>query len=203
MLNRNGLDLGATLLAAMAVAASLVSCQRDFDSPYVPGNSGYAGDDWTRDEDGNGIADSVDKYAPGCTLPPKQCMENAKVIGKLSGGQNALSARDMILWLDDSARTPALVWTPAEGSVRGYVLSSSDSAKVKPMGGKLRPMALGNAQITVTVPGADSLFASFIAKVVTGGKKVESVSAKDIVVQVGHDASPEIAWVPSDPLFMD
>jgi uncharacterized protein YjdB len=203
MLNRIGRNLGATVLAAMAGAVSLVSCQRDFDSPYVPGNPGYAGDDWTRDEDGNGIADSVDKYAPGCALPPRQCMANAKVIGRISGERNSLSARDMILWLDDSAKAPALAWTPSEGSVRGYVLSSSDSAKVRPRDGRLQPAAVGSAQITVTVPGADSLFASFIAKVVSGGKKVESVSAKDIMVQVGRDTSPELAWVPADPLFMD
>ena len=203
MVVRSKRNVGIALATALAGLLVFVSCRRDFDSPYMPGETGYAGDDWTRDADGNGIADSLDKYAPDCALPPKQCLANAKLIAKLSGGPNSLSAGDMLLWLGDTAQVPGLVWTPAEGSVRGYLLSSSDSSKVRPKDGRLQPVSLGSAQITVTVPGADSLYASFIAKVVSGGKKVESVSAKDLTVLVGRDTAPTVTWVPADPQFQE
>ncbi len=194
-----------TLIAALAgaVGFTAVSCQRDFDSPYIPGSANYAGDDWTRDGDGDGIADSLEKYAPGCRLPPNQCLANAKLVSSISGKQNALYARDMLLWLDDAPQSPGLDWTPAEGSIRGYVLTSSDSTKVRPVGGRLQPMAIGSAQIYVTVPGADSLFTNFIAQVAVGGKKVQSVSVQDLAVLAGRDTMPNVTWFPVDALYRD
>ncbi|MEO7777201.1 MAG: hypothetical protein ABIY63_06695, partial [Fibrobacteria bacterium] len=120
---RGALGAAAALLLILAAA----SCRRDFDSPYMPGSGSYAGDEWTRDADENGIADSLEKYAPGCDLPPKQCLANAKIICGISGEKNSLYARDLLLWLDDPPQAPSLQWTPAEGSVRGYSLSSSDT----------------------------------------------------------------------------
>lgn len=196
-------NLGAALAALLAAASAFVACRHDFDSPYIPGSSGYAGDDWTRDDDGNGVADSLDKYSPECALPPRQCLENAKIISEISDQPNALSAHDMILWLGDTARVPALVWTPAEGSVRGYRLSSSDSSTVKPVDGRLAAVAAGSAQISVSVPGADSLTAVFSAKVASVGKKVESVSVADLTVLVGRDTAPVVTWTPANPLYAD
>jgi uncharacterized protein YjdB len=196
-------NLGVTALAALAGAAILISCRRDFDSPYMPGSPGYAGDDWTRDEDGNGVADSLDKYSPSCKQSPKACLENAKVISRISGQPNSLSARDMILWIGDSAQSPNLLWTPAEGSVRGYELSSSDTAKVKIRDGKLWAASKGSAQISVSVPGADSLSAYFIATVVSGGIRVESVSARDLTLRVGRDTTADVVWNPADADFRE
>ncbi|MDB5050081.1 MAG: hypothetical protein JWO30_3152 [Fibrobacteres bacterium] len=203
MENRSNRILGVTVLAALAGAVILVSCRRDFDSPYMPGSPGYAGDDWTQDKDGNGVADSIEKYSPACKLPPDQCLENAKVIGRISGEPNTLSARDMLLWLGDTGQAPSLIWNPAEGSVRGYVLASSDSSTVRPKDGMLVPMTVGSAQVFVTVPGADSLVASFIVKVVSGGQRVVSVSATDLTVLVGKDTAPNVTWTPANPLYRD
>ena len=203
---RSRRNLGVTSLAALACAAILViaiSCRRDFDSPYMPGSPGYAGDEWTKDADGNGVADSLDKYSPICGASPKTCLENAKVISRISSQRNTLTARDMLLWAGDPPQGPNLEWTPAEGALRGYALFSSDSSKVKIRDGLLLPVSAGNAQISVTVPGADSLVASFIAKVVSGGIRLESVSAKDISVNVGRDAMADVAWSPANADFRD
>lgn len=191
------------LMRALGAVLVMAACNREFESPYTPGSSGYAGDEWTEDDDGDGVADSLEKYAPDCELPAAQCLENAKVIGRISTVRNALSARDMMLWMDEPAQAPSLVWTPSEGAARGFVLSSSDSSKVRPSDGKLQPMSTGNAQITVTVPGADTLSATFIAKVVSGGKKVEAVSSRDMIISVGSDTVPALAWTPPDATYRD
>jgi uncharacterized protein YjdB len=190
--------LGLAALAAMAGAIILIACRRDFDSPYMPGSPGYAGDDWTRDADGNGIADSLDKYSPGCKLPPKLCLENAKVISGISRVKNSLNARNITLWAGDGAQAPILEWTPSEAALRGYSMSSSDTTKVLIRDDRLLPVAVGSAQISVSVPGVDSLFTSFIAKVVSGGIRVESVSARDITMSSGRDTVAVVKWTPAD-----
>lgn len=189
----------------LALAAALMSCRSDheFDSPYLPGNPGYAGDDWTRDRDGNGIADSLDKYTPGCRLPPAQCLENAQVISQISPLENGLDARNMLLWIGDSAQSPILVWKPAEGALRGYRLTSSDSSVVRVKSGKVQPIAEGSAQISVTVPGMDRLNTSFIAKVATDGNRVEAVTVPDMVLEAGRDTLPPVSWQPSDARFKE
>jgi uncharacterized protein YjdB len=190
--------LGLAALAAIAGAVILSACRRDFDSPYLPGSPGYAGDDWTRDSDGNGVADSLDKYSPGCKLPPKLCLENAKVISGISDVKNSLNAKNITLWVGDGAQAPILEWTPSEGSLRGYSLSSSDTSKVLIRDDRLLPVAVGSVQISVSVPGADSLFTSFIAKVVSGGIRVQSVSAQDITMSSGRDTVAAVKWTPAD-----
>ena len=169
----------------------------------MPGSPDYEGDEWTTDTDKDGVADSLQKYAPGCALPPDQCLENAKVIGRISKSENKLYARDMMLWLGEGSRPPSLEWTPSEGALRGYGLSSSDSSVVKPENGRLSALKVGSAQITVTVPGVDSLWASFIAKAVTGGRKVESVSAREMTLPVGSDSAPNVIWAPLDASYQD
>ncbi|MDQ3000990.1 MAG: hypothetical protein M3Y08_06980 [Fibrobacterota bacterium] len=193
-------NAGFFFVSVVICAAIVVSCRRDsdFESPYMPGSPGYAGDEWTRDADGNGVADSLDKYSPTCKLPPKQCLENSKVISKISGVQNTLNAREMLLWLGDPGLAPSLVWAPAEGAVREYLLTSSDTTTVKVQGTRLVPVSIGSAQITVTVPGADSLTASFITRVVSAGKKVQSVSSSDLTIKVGEDIMPSVTWLPAD-----
>ncbi|MDB5102937.1 MAG: Ig domain protein group 2 domain protein [Fibrobacteres bacterium] len=184
------------MLAAAAGLAILNSCRKEFDSPYMPGSPGYAGDDWTRDGDGNGVADSIDKYSPTCNQSPKVCLENSKVISKIATSQ--MVASNMLLWLGDSAQAPRLAWSPAEASLRGYVLASSDTTMVKIRDGMLLPVGKGSAQIAVSVPGAEYLNQSFIAQVVAGGVRVSSISAKNISVMVGKDTAASLDWIPQN-----
>ncbi|GEM_PF-2049338 len=186
------------LAAALVMGLGAISCHRDFESPYFPGSKDYAGDDWTRDTDGNGISDSVERYAPTCALPPQQCIDRAKAISKLLTGRNSLAAMDMLLWLGEKPSPPRLIWSLPADSILEYVLVSSDSNKVRPKDGGLEAVSAGSAQITVTVPGSAKIGASFIAKVIGSGKKVESVSAKSLSVHVGRDSAPEVAWIPAD-----
>ncbi len=185
--------------AGLGVLLALLACvsDREFDSPYLPGNP----DDWTRDTDHDGIADSVHKYLPDCKLLPKRCLDNAKILSTIPADQYALAARNMLLWLGDSARLPELEWTPALASLRGYVLSSPDSSIVRVRDGRLVPVAAGNAQIEVAVPGMASLGTSFIATVAAQGKRVDSVRVADLVVPAGKDTFPSVTWFPSDAAF--
>ncbi len=187
----------------LVLGGALVACRHEFESPYLPGSPGYAGDDWTRDGDHNGVADSLDKYSPGCLLPPKQCIDNAKIISKIPPGEDHLLARDMLLWVGDTARSPNLEWSPAEGVLRGYLLTSSNPKVASIVGGKVLADSVGSAMITVTVPGMEILATSFIAKVVAQGKRVESISAKDLTLQVGQDTSAMLTWVPADADYQD
>lgn len=183
--------------AGMFLVVLLFACTREYDSPYVPGSGSYAGDDWTRDADGNGMADSVEKYAPECPKTPKECIENAKVLSRIGQGYS-LTAVDMILWHGSAPVQPRLTWDPVEANVRGFTLSSSDTAKVKIKDGLLDPVGVGNAQVSVTVPG-ESRAASFIVKVVPrAGAQVKSLTAKDMVLEAGKEAPPEITWTPAD-----
>jgi uncharacterized protein YjdB len=197
---RNGRMAAWAGLAALFALLACVS-DREFDSPYLPGNPDYAGDDWTRDSDGDGIADSVHKYLPGCKLPPKRCLENAKILSSIPEDELALVARDMLLWLGDSAQAPDLDWTPALASLRGYSLASSDSLTVRVRDGKLVPVAAGSAQIDVLVKGMDSLKVAFIATVSAQGKRVDSVRVRDMIVPAGRDTFPGVTWFPSDAAY--
>jgi uncharacterized protein YjdB len=184
---------------------ALFACRldRQFESPYLPGSPDYEGDDWTRDKDKDGIADSVEKYLPGCKLPPKQCIENAKILGAIPDDRYALTARNELLWMGDSEQAPDLEWTPAAAALRGYALMSSDSSIVRVRNGKLLPATVGSAQIDVEVPGLKLLGTSFIATVVSQGKRLDSVVVADFEVGVGSDSQPHAVWYPSDATYRD
>jgi uncharacterized protein YjdB len=194
---------GIAAWPAWTAVLALLACvsDREFDSPYLPGNPDYAGDDWTRDSDHDGIADSVHKYQPDCKLTPKRCLDNAKILSTIPANEYALTARDMLLWLGDAGQAPDLDWTPALASLRGYVLTSSDSSIVGMRDGKLLPMAAGSAQIEVGVTGMPSLGCSFIATVAAQGRRVDSVRVPDLVVPAGKDTFPAVTWFPSDAAF--
>lgn len=182
---------------------ALLACQsdREFSNPYLPGDPDYAGDDWTRDSDGDGVADSIEKYLPDCKLAAKRCLDNAKILSGIPLDRYALAAGNMLLWIGDSARQPKLEWNPPEAALRGYALSVSDSSVVRVRDGKLVGMAIGSAQVDVSVPGMRSLGASFVATVAAQGKRVDSVRVPDLSLHAGDDTIPPVSWFPADAAY--
>jgi uncharacterized protein YjdB len=173
------------------------------DSPYLPGSKDYAGDDWTHDGDGDGVADSVEKYAPACDGSPGLCLKNARILKDIPPGRLGLRAEDLLLWQGDPPAAPELDWSPSEAALRGYVLASSDTGVVAIRGGKLIPKAAGESRIDVVSPGAGALKTGFLARVVAGGVRLDSVRAPDLVLAEHADTLPALQWYPPDATYKD
>ncbi len=68
-----------------SAAALFFGCEMGpAESVYHPGNEAYPGKDWSRDWNGSGVADSVEKYAPGCTDNPAECLRQALIAASLT-----------------------------------------------------------------------------------------------------------------------
>jgi uncharacterized protein YjdB len=180
----------------------LASCERDFQNPFDPGSPDYVGDDWSRDYNGDGIADSVEKYYPSCKLEPRQCAAQAKELSQLAQSAKGFSGRDMILWQGGQGSEPRLEISPPELAAKGITLTSSDSQKVLPRNGLLYGLKKGEAKIQASIPGL-SLSTSFTAKVVADGKPVKSLSAADMNLGIGQESEPRLTWTPADAAYKD
>lgn len=192
----------AARIAIVGVAGLLPGCQREYESPYLPGSGQYAGDEWTRDADGDGVADSVAKYAPECGKDPETCIADAKVVSRI-GEDYQVAFGDMILWKGSSEIPPRATWTPEEASARGYRLHSSDTAKVRIRHGRMDALGEGNAQVTAALHGGNRTF-SFMVRVVGGeGKRVLGITAEDLTVDAGTEVVPGIGWNPPDARFKE
>ncbi|HLP42973.1 MAG TPA: hypothetical protein VK465_15800, partial [Fibrobacteria bacterium] len=95
-----------------------------------------------------------------------------------------------------------LTWSPTHASGLGVVLQSSDTTKVRIRDGLLEAVWVGNAQVTATVR-SDSRAAAFIVKVVAEGEPVTGISADDLVMRVGEEASPVLSWLPVDATYRE
>ncbi|HKP95309.1 MAG TPA: hypothetical protein VJ385_06085 [Fibrobacteria bacterium] len=129
------------------ILPALAGCSRDFDSPYLPSSSGYAGSAWSLDGDGDGVADSVEKYAPGCRNGPQACLDRARTIAGAvpvdtggTGSGNAIlvesiSAPDLRLTVGET-RQAQVKMLPENATSRNYEMSSQngDVAVVRPGG---------------------------------------------------------------------
>jgi uncharacterized protein YjdB len=63
----------ALAILALALAACL---DRNYDNPFSESGSEVS-DEWKRDGNGNGVSDSLDRYAPDCKDSPKECLRRA------------------------------------------------------------------------------------------------------------------------------
>lgn len=188
----------------------LAGCNRDFESPYAPTSPEYAGSDWARDSDGNGVADSVEKYAPGCQGDAQTCLTLARAqsesgVGKPGGDTSkpkpgivlveSISAPDMRLLVGET-RQAQVQLLPANVTSRNYELSSQNGAVavVRPSG--IYASGLGTTLITVhALDGSDKL-GQFRITVVAAASKI---SAKNLTAQTGAGAIlPEITITPPE-----
>ncbi len=68
-----------SFLYLVIFASILFSCNRSYDNPFQSGNRAPAEEAWIQDGNHDGIADSVQKYFPNCSLAAKECLEKAQV----------------------------------------------------------------------------------------------------------------------------
>jgi hypothetical protein len=188
----------------------LAGCNRDFDSPYVPTSPGYAGSDWARDTDGNGVADSVEKYAPGCNQDAQSCLTLARAQSETGvpkpGGDTgkpkpgvvlveSISAPDMRMTMGET-RQAQVQLLPINVTSRNYELSSQNGsvAVVRPSG--IHASGEGTTLITVHALDGSDKQGQFRVTVVAAVKKV---SAEDLTIETDDGAIlPEITLSPPE-----
>jgi hypothetical protein len=204
-------------LAAL-VLACLAACSRDFDNPYLPSSSKYAGAEWSSDGDGNGVADSVEKYAPGCGRGPDICLslalDNARALASGGGDSSghdpdvipveAISASDLLLAVGETKRARILI-LPGNATSQAYELSSEDGriAIVTPEG--IYGAGPGSTTITVHALDGSDKEGRFLVTVSEAGVAVKSVEAEDMgfyLFSLGDPAAqrkpPIVSWKPEN-----
>ncbi len=179
-----------------------IACRESFDNPFSPGSPGYAGEAWSRDQNGDGVSDSLAKYLPGCSDGPETCLSNAKALSAVWDKPRTLACPDAVLRLGGSSAGLQPVFTPPELALRGWSWSSSDTAKLRTDGTRVFAKALGYARLKVRLR-EDSLSASCMVRVVSGGKPVQSLTAADLHLKPGDDGQPILGWLPANAEYRD
>lgn len=194
--------------AGMSLALLAGSCNRDFDNPFLPDSEGYAGSAWSMDRDGDGIADSVEKYAPGCGGGPAECLRQARANAGGGGGLGldsvdtdrtrvsvaSISAADLTL-APGRSRTPEIVILPANATDTRYELLTHDPRVALIRDGLVEGVAPGRTLVTArSLDGARQ--ALFRVTVIRG---LISIGAQPIRLRVGGEAmDPILEFTPAD-----
>ncbi|MDB5106578.1 MAG: hypothetical protein JWP91_4267 [Fibrobacteres bacterium] len=183
----------------LALLTGLTGCSRDFNSPYLAEPQDNTSP-WAIDSDHDGVADSVEKYAPGCTSEADICLalaQQAQALGKPAGDVlvTSISAPDMTLAVGET-KSAQVQLLPANATSKNYELSSKNGnvAVVRPGG----IYAAGEGTSTVTVHALDGSdkTAQFKVTVVAAVKKI---SAKNLTLKLGSGAvAPDVAFAPPE-----
>jgi hypothetical protein len=198
--------------AAAFACVLLLSCQRQFDNPYLPGSGEYAGAEWSRDGDGDGVADSVAKYAPGCTSGPDACLRSALANAGTGGevpvdtpvtakpGLDSVVAEDLALSVGGDAVTPRFRCYPPGLAGIGYTLQSDDPRVAATDGRVIKPVGQGNTEVTLTAerPGEAPKTAVFKVAVTRNRVLVASLKAADLEMKAGEERAPTVTLLPAD-----
>jgi hypothetical protein len=169
--------MGFLILILLCLAA----CSRDFDSPYLPSSSQYAGSEWSQDDDSNGVADSVEKYAPGCRNGPEECLSQslAQALEDNPPGDStgpgsgilveSISAPDMRLTVGETEQAEVEL-LPSNSSSRNYEMSSQDGevAVVRP--GGIFAAGVGTTHIIIHALDGSDKVGKFKVTVFSAGK---------------------------------
>jgi hypothetical protein len=190
----------------------LAGCSRDFNNPYLPSSPDYAGSAWAVDNNGNGVADSVEKYAPGCTGGPETCLAFARGQSQ-NGGKppgdtgkpgpimvESISAPDFKLSVGET-RPAQVQLLPDNATSRNYELSSRNGnvALVRPEG--IFAVGEGSTIIAMHALDGSDKRGQFQVTVVAA---VKNVAAKDLIVDIGAGAvSPDLAFTPPEAAGAD
>jgi hypothetical protein len=202
---------GPAMLAVCIAGWLLAGCSRDFSSPYLPTSPEFAGSAWTQDHDGNGVADSVEKYAPGCSNAPSSCLAIALAQAGATGNPADTSHHGVILVQSVSApdlrlavgetRPADVKLLPENATSRNYELSSQNGnvAVVRPSG--IYGAGLGTAIVTVHALDGSDKIGQFQVTVVSAAVKVE---AKNLTVKTDAGAvAPDLAFSPPEASATD
>lgn len=188
--------------AGVALALLVASCNREFDNPFLPESEGYAGSAWSKDRDGNGIADSVEKYAPGCGSGPVECLRKAQANAGVGTGLSldSLAVEPLNLVEGGPAQAPRLQWFPPGISGVAYDLAGDNPAVAEPRDSLVAPLAEGTATFIVTArgQGGSAKSATFRVNVTRTRVRVTSISAADLTLSPGLSRAPEIVILPED-----
>ncbi|MDB5047451.1 MAG: repeat containing lipoprotein [Fibrobacteres bacterium] len=191
----------------------LCGCSRNFDSPYLPDSPDYAGNAWTLDGDGDGVADSVEKYAPGCTQGAETCLALARNQYQVALGKppsdtgksdpipvESITAPDLRLSVGET-RPAQVQLLPANATSRNYELSSQNGnvAVVRP--GGIYAAGEGSTDIIVhALDGSDKL-GRFKVTVVAAVRKI---TARNLILSVGSGAAaPDLTITPPEAAGAD
>jgi uncharacterized protein YjdB len=130
-MNRTNFLIGLAGYTAVVISFSLMNClDRSYDNPFLA-DSGIS-EDWKRDLDGNGVADSVEAYARNCKDTPTECLRQAKenaatLAANLVAGKPKVDTSSVVTTSKDS--TP-VVLPPRDSAL--VVISPKDSVRIVP-----------------------------------------------------------------------
>lgn len=198
----------------------LAGCGREYDSPYVPTSPEYAGYAWARDFDGDGVADSVEKYAPGCQGVPKECLDLARdryltlagtpppAPGPIRVG--SITVSDMTL-LEGETRPVQVVVLPADATRPEYEMGSQNGEVAMVTSGGIYAAGKGTTIVTVHALDGSDVRAQFLVTVNAQPERVfpvDGVAAQDMVfslLTLGEPLrkKPVITWKPSNATDKD
>lgn len=219
------------LLWALAAGLFLGACNREFssDNPFDPNSPNYAGEAWSRDDNRNGISDSVEIYAPDCKAGPDSCLAQARNTqailaskGTLNGNgtgdtgtgegpePDSVRAENLQLTAGGEAAAPQVTWYPAGFQDKRFSLISDNAPVARVENGRILPVAAGIAQMTL-ITESGRLMETFTVTVTAKPKPpdpvdnrvhVISVSAKPMTLLVGEEAEAVLAWNPPNSTDM-
>jgi hypothetical protein len=200
-------------VSGAAICLGLFACDRNFDGPFLPASPDYAGTAWTRDSDGDGVADSVAKYAPDCSGDAAECMRLAKdraielakadtvpdttavPVKPARIAVDSIAAQDLVL-LPGESKTPQIRLLPANATDRSFDMASGNGAVALVGSGDIVGAAAGTAKIEVRARDGSGKSATFQ---VTVAPKPTKLEAKALRITMGSDyVTPQIVFTPSD-----
>ena len=195
-------SIPAWAAAGFGLACLCASCNREFENPFLPDSEGYAGTAWSRDRDGDGVADSVEKYAPGCGSGPVECLRKAQAN---AGGGGALrldsvAVEDLNLVEGGPPLAPRFRCFPPGITGVTYSLASDNPTVAEPRDSLVSPGTEGSAILTLNARNGTGVTrsATFRANVTRTRIAVASISAADMQLAPGESKTPEVDILPAD-----
>ncbi len=217
LLRWKGIVVGAAALVCLACL------DRNYENPFISESGKNVSEDWKRDLDGNGIADSVEFYVPGCRATPSECLAQAVIQSQIVAAKQDFPTKDtshvdsviitppalavtsiqaeaIYIPMGVAKAVPSVSVLPRNAKNQGYTLVSLNDALVRVSGTDLVPVSPGIAKIVATSNDGGFTF-EFDATVFLKDTNIyeQGVSAADMQLVVGDaPLAPTLLWAPVD-----